>query len=120
MATSTIKRQLVEKVAFVGTSDINTAYTNTGHSADIRFRRIGQIVTMTGYIKIGTNITAELNTHIFTVPEGFRPYFSTNAVGGHATDTTLCFFYCNGTKFFARFQARANETYQFSATWIAA
>lgn len=121
MAVSTIKRTLEERSTSLDKNAINGVYTNTGQDASILFRRIGSVVTMSGWFKTGTNITGNMGTSIFHIPSGYRPITGNQiSFDGTSYGSDPKPFYCDGDNVFARVQLSANTKYAFTQSWIGA
>lgn len=74
---SYIKNQLssagMYKTDTIDSSAINGSFTNTGHGLSARIEKINNIVTLTGSMKTGSNISAQAYIAMFHVPSGYSP-----------------------------------------------
>ena len=119
MAVSTIKRTFEEKSTSLGVGNLNGAFTNTGSDASITFTRIGKLVIMHGWFKTGQNLTGDINTYIFNVPQGFAPRNPFEFIGANETTTALINFYVDGSaQVFTRTQLATNKKYNFSHCYL--
>lgn len=102
-------------------SAVNSTYTNTGHSINITFVKIGYIVVATGYLTTGSNIidwSAYPNTPIFALPDGYKTSVENIFwVNSGAGDTFYKMFCDSSSYVYAREQLSANTQYTINMVY---
>lgn len=106
----------------IGTSAVNTAFTNTGHYLSARIERHGNTVTLTGEIKTGSALNAAAYIAMFRLPSGYRPrnqtFFKAYREGG----TTEVTFYTDPVdndwvRLLVANSVTASTTYRFTVPY---
>ena len=98
-------------------NNLNGGFTNSGDCQfACKFVRYGDLVVANGSMHTGSNITGDINTHVFNLPWGAHEQFAFQWT--HQTSTAIIKGYCNGGGVYFRSQPAANSWYEWAFAYI--